>query len=222
MIKLKEISHFGPRTFDSMFGKVPFGGWKEIRALIKSNPEPEQDTYYEEMFLDLIKRWTIGMDLKDVAQELYNEFDAIKMGADKCPEIFRPKTKSGTPLYRGLSDISVSVESVLRKAKKNDFTITKVGGTTYFKHNKPIQYVPRNPIQSWTSSTSIANYFAKETGVLLMTTQDNDFYFNQKLVHLILGGKYEYEVLHFGQEYNSDVSLLVDAEYFYVEYVRGD
>lgn len=222
MIKLKEISHFGPRTFDSMFGKVPFGGWEEIRALIKSNPEPEQDTYYEEMFLDLIKRWTIGMDLKDVGQELYNEFDAIKMGADKFPEIFRPKTKLGTPLYRGLSDISVSVESVLRKAKKNDFTITKVGGTTYFKHNKPIQYVPRNPIQSWTSSTSIANFFAKETGVLLMTTQDNDFYFNQKLMHLILGGKYEYEVLHFGQEYNSDVSLLVDAEYYYIEYVRGD
>lgn len=221
MIKLKEITHFGARTLDSMFGEVPFGEWDEIRALIKSNPEKESDTYYEEQFLDLIKRWTMGVDLEDIGDELYNEFDVIKRAADKFPDIFRPKTIKGTTLYRGLKNASLYDNLVDMDTTKDDFSPVNINGTKYWKYKNSIKYHPRNKVQSWTSSKSVANFFARRTGTMLVTKQNEDFYFNQKLLHIIYGARYEYEVLHFGKDYNFPVFLLIDDEYYTNKFVYG-
>lgn len=201
--------------FGTKFGQVPFGEWNEIRSLLKGNPPFEENTEFERKLVLLLKKWVSGVDLPKVGEELIKQLEIIEEGANKFPELFRPVTPIGTELYRGLSNISSRVETGLNANKESDFEKMSIGGATYWKLKKPISYKARTSVQSWTSEESVAKRFAKNTGILIMTTQDDDFYFNQKFINVLFKGTDERETLHFGSDYNSDVFIVMNNETFY-------
>lgn len=213
MIKLKHI--LNEDEFSTKFGQVPFGEWNEIRSLLKGNPPFEENTEFERKLVLLLKKWVSGVDIPKVGEELIKQLEIIEEGANKFPELFRPTTPIGTELYRGLSNISSRVETGLNANKESDFEKMSIGGATYWKLKKPISYKARTSVQSWTSEESVAKRFAKNTGILIMTTQDDDFYFNQKFINVLFKGTDERETLHFGSDYNSDVFIVMNNETFY-------
>lgn len=228
MIKLKTI--LKEDDFEDKFEKVPFGYDDEIRAMIKGNPPHEKNTDFERELLSLLKKWTVGLDLGTVGKRMLDELDVIKEGARKFPEIFKPETPNGTYLYRGLRFLSPSLEEDLAKKQQSDFTEITIGGEKYWKCNSTISYRPRIAIQSWSSDESVPKKFSRKSGVLLMTKQDNDFYFNQKFVNVVFQKtmntdekeENESETLHFGHEYNSDVFILISDAHYRRKFIDGD
>lgn len=229
VLKLKTI--LKEDDFEDKFEKVPFGYDDEIRAMIKGNPPHEKNTDFERELLSLLRKWTVGLDLTTVGKRMLDELDIIKEGARKFPEIFKPETSNGTALYRGLRFLSPSVEEELLKKQQSDFTEITVGGSTYWKCNTPINYKARTPVQSWTSSESVPQKFSRKSGVLIMTVQDNDFYFNQKFLNLLFqkmntgemtDEENESETLHFGHNYKSDVFILISDMHYRRKFIDGD
>lgn len=228
MVKLKTI--LKEDDFEDKFEKVPFGYWREIRALIKGNPPEEANTDFERELLSLIRQWTVGIELPIIGKQLLAQLDIIKEGARRYPELFKPETPNGTYLYRGLRFLSPSLEEELAKKQQSEFTEITIGGDKYWKCNSTISYRPRIAIQSWSSDESVPKKFSRKSGVLLMTKQDDDFYFNQKFVNVVFQKtmnadekeENESETLHFGNEYKSDVFILISDAHYRRKFIDGD
>lgn len=227
MIKLKHILQ--EDDFESKFEKVPFGHWDEIRAMLKGNPSHEVNTDFEREFLSLIKKWTVGVDLPTVAKKLIEHLDVIKEGARKYPELFRPSTQNGTELYRGLRFLSPTVEDSLLKKEESDFIEVDMDGETYWKCQTPISYKPRIEVQSWTTDKTVPKRFSRKSGVLIMTNQDDDFYFSQKFINVVFqksmnatADDNESETLHLGTQYNGDVFIVISDAHYRRKFTDGD
>lgn len=209
MIKLKNI--LKEDNVEDNFGKVAFGGNKKMANLQGSIVEP--DTDFEKELIDALKQWTTGSPI-DAAERLYPLHTMLKKAADKYPKVLRPTTPDGTLLYRGLGLVNEKMESKLKKIPKNKWKEIRLDYKTFWKCPEPVNYTPASKIQSWSTSKSVATRFASEG--FLITKQNDEFLFNQKLLQILYQGRVsEQETLHFGQSYKDSVYIHVSDAFFF-------
>jgi hypothetical protein len=207
MIKLKDIllNEDIPSDVKSAFGEIPFGGRISYAAITTGkNDVTEPDTDFEDVILDTLALWTGGESLSKSSYELYKHYPILKKAAKYFPNILKPTNPNGTEVYRGLSSPNVLDDNILKKMSINDFERIATPEGDYFVYKKPINYVPHNDVQSWTSNFTIASRFGYQ---ILKSKQNDEFLFNEKLIKLVFGD-YEDEILHFGRNYSNDVYLM--------------
>jgi hypothetical protein len=207
----------------SVFQNVAFGQESEYNTNAKSIAKlqgklaGERDTKTEAEIVEILADWFLTGMAPSTAKKLYKHLELFKDAKEKYPKIFKPSTKDGTILYRGLTDMSSNFKEFFKKGTlKTDWKKQTIGTRTYMVLNKSVQYKPENLIQSWTHSKEVALDFADSC--LIMTRQDEDFIFNQKFM-AILADMNEKEVLHFGRKFSNPVTIAVELG-MYNKYVK--
>lgn len=214
-------------TVDNTFGKIAFGGPKDtgdgtyldhndmekVKQILQlqNKSEIEDNTQIEMEIIRNLNDWVYGSTEKR-SNILYSHLNVIKAAANKFPEIFKPVTKIGTPLYRGVRHRNI--ESILIGTDKNDYEQINFANRhrPFWKYKRPITYTPHRLLQSWTDYQSVAVSFSDMA--ILMTNQDTDFFFSQRLLGILRGDDYESETIHFGREYKNDVYLIISDEIY--------
>lgn len=212
---MKDLFQYIVEKDDKYFGNVAFGdpdqekGYPGLLKLQgKSVKDKEKNTKEEDQLLFAMKKWVDDAD--DIAHNaLTKNFPLIKKGKDLFPSIFAPTQSDGTPVYRGLSDISKKMLTLLVKKTKQTDWIKLKGGVMMCTN--PIKYTPRSNWQSWTYDPDVMEEFA-ENGYLI-TKQDRNFYFSPKALK-VLFGKDEKEVVHHGKNFSSKVFIALNDYYY--------
>lgn len=184
---------------DSDFGKVVFGGKKdepEFARMQGAKPGSEPNTPEEQKLLKALRGWVVSPSYG--VKDIFKLKKLIQAAAEKYPKILKPKTPNGTPLFRGLKNLSPEILEVVKASKPEDWVYSK--GMMLLKN--PINYKPRTEVQSWTNEFISATEFATEG--MLITKQTNDFYFNQEVFDELYG-RPEEEVLHLGTKYDNPI-----------------
>ena len=196
--KIKEKSR------DRVFGNVMFGDKANDPRLAKlqgAKPGSEPNTEEEDILYAALKTWTVSPDM--AIDDLFKFKNSLKSAMNKFPELLKPLTPNGTILYRGLRNISPYIKDQINNSNPNNWV--KLG--YHYLLKTPIDYIPRSPIQSWTPEFGSGDMFAEKA--LLITRQNSEFIFNQKLFK-ILYGLNEKEVLHFDNKYSGRVYIAVN------------
>lgn len=208
----------------SVFQTVAFGQSSQYNTNAKSIAKlqgklaGEKDTKTEAEIVEILADWIVTVEMNSsAAKNLYKHFELFKDAKEKYPKIFKPSTKDGTTLYRGLTNMPSKIKDLFKKGTlKTDWKKETIGTRTYMVLNKPVQYTPENLIQSWTHSKEVALDFADSC--LLTTKQDENFLFNHKFIAL-LADMDEKEVLHFGKTYSNPITIAVELG-MYNTYVK--
>lgn len=210
---LKEYILSEAGVADVFFQKIPFGGDEEnedeLRKLAgfpKNKKEP--DTKNEYTLYQTLANW-VNYTSPALANKLYSFKTVIEQAAKKYPKLFLPKTPPGTILYRGLKRLSPAMLTKLRKEK--NWQKIEVDYETYYICKTPVQYSPRQKVQSWSTDEKMLRNFAESA--VLMTRQNKEYLFNQKVFEILFEDN-ENEILHFGKEYKSKVFIAL-TEYKY-------
>lgn len=221
MIKLKDIVN--EDYVEDIFGKIAFGGPKvteeddfldyrdleKVKKILqlqgKTEWDMEENTPIEMEIIRTLQDWTYNATA-DRARILYSHLNHIKVATEKFPVVFKPITSDGAQLYRGYKNRDI--QNQLVNTDKTDYKTITVDNAVYWKYNKPIQYKPTNLVQSWTSNKDVSNRFTGGFAILL-TKQNDEFFFSQKLLKILREGLYEAETLHFGKEYKNDVYVAI-------------
>jgi hypothetical protein len=171
----------------------------------------EKNTAVEDDIYDYLYSWTNDNDGWGV-DELYDFKDEIVKAQEKFPTIFKPDTPIGTTVYRGLASGYGIGDDLRKKLSKTTLADWKKQGKMYVCKT-PVQYNPHGVIQSWTSDFTVAGEFAN--GGVLMTKQDEDFLFNQRLIKIFFNdSKDEHEILHFGRTFKNNVYISISTKEF--------
>ena len=207
MIKLKDILIETPESsVKTVFGNIVFGDDNKIVRL-QNKTGKEQNTKKEEKIKQLLITWLSGGYDSVTPTEIYKYHKLFKVASEEFPGIFNPMTPNGTSLYRGLREIPKKLKIKLKKVDKLEWEKINIGGNYYFKYKNPVRYTPELQIQSWSSNPKVAKNFSKGS-VVLITKQNEEFLFNQKLLKLIYGED-ESEVIHFGKKYKEYVYITI-------------
>lgn len=205
------------------FGNVAFGENPKIARL--QNKDEENDTEFEEKLLQVLYNWLNGSSPVE-QEELYKIHNLLKKASERFPQIFKPDTPDGTLLYRNLT-VESNVAHLIKTLSKSDFTrndieTARAGTKTFWMYDKPIRYTPSGNVQSWTSDISVGAGFSG--AILLQTTQNNEYLFNQNLLDILWNElrtkPSEQEILHFGKTYSEPVYLMI-SEPLYQRHVKG-
>lgn len=221
IVKLKNI--LVEDEVDDVFGDVAFGEDSRI-VRYQNKSEIEADSELEYKLHRALKNW-VSLDNNGrikASDVLYPYEDLFRKAQTKFPSIFRPTTRNGTALYRGLSWFSPDNARALKEKPIEEFKRISVADTWYWLHPKPIQYNPENELQSWTSSPEVARKFSMskigkysaQYGGLLFTTQNDEFLFNQKFLGRIWTPP-EDEVIHFGKKFKKPIHICLHDFYFH-------
>ncbi len=199
MIKLKDILE---EQMDSSKAKAIF---KDSVKVLGHSEAIELDRRLQD--------WLYLSDESD-ANFFYRNYDKY-LAASKLelPEMFKPSTKNGTTLYRGLRMPSDELIELARLAKKTKEKFTKVNidGYDWYKYKIPVKYTPHLKCQSWTDNIYVASRkFTSDHDIqiVLCTKQDDDFLFNSEYIIQRYGWD-EGEIIHFGTQYKTDVHIMV-------------
>jgi hypothetical protein len=212
MIKMDEIlSEKG----DADFGDVAFGDpWQDmgyptfLKMQGKSAKDKEDNTKTEKRILDALADWVTG-SANYISNELTRLLPALKKGKKRFPNIFVPDQSNGTVVYRGLDKMNKNLEKTLiDKTTKKDWRPMR----GFMLCTKPVKYSPRRDWQSWSYSTKVAKNFGGDA--VLLTKQDNNFYFSSKTMRIIYGNENEQEVLHNGKTFSAPVYIAINEYYF--------
>jgi len=213
IIKLKDIllNEDIPSDVKDAFGNIAFGQNTAISILQGTNKN-EPNTKFEAELISSLKNW-VSFSSDKTAKELYAKKELLKKASDYFPSILKPTTPNGTQIYRGLSRTMFSDED-FEKMKPDDFESPLIfGGKKYYKYIHPINYTPHREIQSWTVKLNIAKKFMSMGDYILMSKQNNEYMFSQKLMHTLFGEN-EGEILHFGKKYSDDIFALVSDDVY--------
>jgi len=224
MIKLKDIlSEIGtdPKT---VFGNIVFGDPDEypsspFRELQGVPYQTERNTEDEAEIFKLLTAWVEGNNSAGLYDRIYSNYELFKRAAKVYPTIFKPNTPNGTELYRGVSRANKTLIEYLKSSSHKDFEMFN-HDNSYQKYKLPINYTPRELVQSWTSNPKTAIEFSSKIhhefdrhqirGAVLITKQNDEFLFNQEVLRLLSLNKFdEQEVIHFGKEYSNDVYIAI-------------
>ena len=227
MIKLKDILLLIedlPTNVKDAFGKTAFGSMKNISAM-QGKRSTEKNTEFEKELLILLRTW-VQQSTNSTAEKLYKRFDILKKAAEVFPTILKPSTPNGTMLYRGLRSANPNIINVLLDANASDFEeVLKDDSNPYskfyprwYRYIHPIKYNPRRLVQSWSSTQSVGHKFTDS--VIISTTQNDEFLFNQNLMNHLFKKEVEDEVLHFGTDYSKPVYIMISKN-FYDEIVKS-
>ena len=221
IVKLKNI--LVEDEVDDVFGDIAFGEDSRI-VRYQNKSEIEADSELEYKLHRALKNW-VSLDNNGrikASDVLYQYEDLFRKAQTKFPSIFRPKTKNGTSLYRGLSQFSYDNTEKIREKPIEEFNRVSLAGGWYWLYPKPIEYIPENDLQSWTSSPEVAKKFSmakigryKEYGGVLFTKQNDEFLFNQDFFGRIWTPP-EDEILHFGKQYKEPVHICLHDFYFHL------
>lgn len=218
MIKLKDI--LKEDEVNDKFGDVALGGDPNIARM--QGKKQEDNTEFEEKLYDILNTWTFETSI-GLANKLYNNFALLKKAAKKFPKVFLPSTSDGTILYRGIRNLNKQLRDKLEKTKQEDWKKVTIGDKIMYQYSKPVKYTPRLKVQSWTSSAKVATFFSKprewsvdSISVILSTTQNNEFLFNQNLIRYIFSDTLssEKEILHFGQTFKEKVYISISRNFW--------
>jgi hypothetical protein len=228
-MKKRKLSEAPKVSDDNVFGNVAFGdpnhkgGKKGAVAFTKLQNKPnefEKNTEVENEIWDALYSWT-GLSSEVIAKKLYKHEDLFRRAQSKFPSVFKPTTKNGTKLYRGISNVNKKVLSKIRKTTMDDYKSLEIGGDTFYKYNTPIKYTPRSPVQSWSTSINISKefwelgldkrYSDEDYGAILISIQNDEYLMSQAALHIIYNTATskadEKETLHFGKNYGEDVFI---------------
>jgi hypothetical protein len=128
-------------------------------------------------------------------------------------------------LCRGVSHANKTLIEYLKSSSHKDFEMFN-HDNSYQKYKLPINYTPRELVQSWTSNPKTAIEFSSkihhEFGAVLITKQNDEFLFNQDMLKILSLNLYsEQEVIHFGKEYSNDVYIAIHNK-LYRKIMFGD
>lgn len=212
MIKLKHI--LNEDEVEDNFGKVAFGSDPDIAHF--QGKKVEKNTDYETELLSILSQWVQG-GWDNTEDILWKKYPIIKKAANVFPQIFKPETPNGTNLYRGVSNINPKLEKQLLQTNPSDW----IEDGDWWQYTNPVEYTPRKSIQSWSSERDVAEGFAFEymPGAMLITKQNNEFFFNQKFLSLVYSKEQgtemdEHEVLHFGKTFTEEIYILLSYQLF--------
>jgi hypothetical protein len=223
MIKLKDILLELDTDPKKVFGDIVFGDKKHNKFYnkivnLQGKTGSEQNTKDEEIILKILLKW-VGSNNKKVVNNLYSYEDLFKNAAKVFPSIFKPTTPDGTTIYRGIRVVNEKTILKLKKTSPKDWKKIKFGSIQYVKCMKPIQYTPHLEIQSWTTSKTVAHEFGSKlsskdgvwgyNGGILISKQNDEYLFNQKVMNLLFGESKEDEILHFGNKYSEEVFIAI-------------
>lgn len=165
----------------------------------------EENTPEEQDYYNSIHQWLTQYRDSDLYDDLKNKIDTL---AKQYPIIFKPETKPGTPLYRGLDSIGKKTLQQLKSTTQSNWIKMK---EDYWFCNIPISYKPRRKVQSWSHKITAAEGFASDG--ILVTRQDSGYFFNWRALAAIYG-RTEYEIIHFGMTYTNPVYVAVSDFYY--------
>lgn len=198
---------------DIFFGKIPFGGDGQLNPRLRKlagfkDSDKEPNTKNENTLYDTLESW-VDNARPEYANQLLKFKPAIEAAAKKYPKIFLPETPPKTLLYRGLRSLSGDIQKQLKQI--TNWERITIRNQDYHVCKKPIKYNPRRAVQSWSSDPDVAEDFANSG--MLVTRQNKEFLFSQKVMKLFYGGDEE-EILHFGRDYSSKVYITL-ADWIY-------
>lgn len=219
---MKDLFQYIVEKGDKYFGNVAFGepdnvGYPQFLKLQgKSVKDKEKNTDYEKKLLYALEKWVATSSAgAEASSRLTKLLPVIKRGKELFPSIFKPSQKDGTPVYRGLAEISPKLMKLLAtKTKQADWTAIK---GDYMMCTKPIKYTPRSNWQSWSYSFKVADSFG--TGGIMVTKQDANFYFNPKVLKIVFDMEDEQEIIHYGNNYSSKIFIALE-KYEYEDLVE--
>lgn len=237
MIRLKNILQEKSNDSKKAFQKIAFGDPAsddelEVQILhqtianLQGKEPTEEDTEEEKRILSYFEDWTNAASGR-TASALYGEKSLFKQATKDFPEIFRPATPIGTPVYRLLTLLPKVLMEKIRKAKIEDFEIIHLpqnmsDDVVFYKYKKPIQYSPHRLVQSWTSEKGVLR--AMPDGCVLCSIQDEDYMMNQNFMSAVYSSQVpdsdEHEMLHFNKSYKNKIYLAIPEDTF-VE-IRSD
>ena len=202
--------------------KTSYNKYADQIAKLQGKVAGEKDTKTEAEIGKILQKWFQTDMNPQNAEKLYKHFELFKAAKNTYPKIFKPSTKNGTILYRGLSLLPQTLKDFFKEGKtsKENWKKEKIGERFYMVYSNPIEYQPENLVQSWTDSKSIASEFG--SNALLITKQTDNFLFNHKFIATMMGVD-EREVLHFGKMYDKPVMIgLMPSiyEYYVEKYVK--
>lgn len=212
MIKLTDILN---EKEDKDFGAVAFGDpWQDIgypsflKMQGKSVKDKEDNTKIENQILRTLIDWSQSGSANYISNDFTKLLPFIKKGKKMYPGIFTPEQSNGTEVYRGLDNISEKfIKVLIQKTKYEDWE--RKG--KYMRCTKPIKYSPHRDWQSWSYNKSVGKNFGGDA--MLITKQDNNFYFSSKTMRIIYGEN-EQEVLHHGKTFSSPVYIMMPTYRF--------
>ncbi len=198
-------------TNDPIFGKVAFGDPKNKPGFAKlqgAKPGSELDTAKEKKLYLALSKW-VG-DRGEGIRGLQANKDIIKAATGTFPSIFKPPKPNGTTVYRGLQEMRPSLENQLAKTSEDNW---KPMGDRYM-YTIPIVYQPHSELQSFTYNIKSAMPFSGIARAILMTKQDDDYYFNPKIFRILSPGLNENEIIHFGKEFGHTIYISVGETWY--------
>jgi len=179
----------------------------------KSARDKEPNSKKEDEIYRALTSWVEGASTSS-ANALAKNVSALKKGKDLFPAIFTPEMKNGTPVYRGVNDVTPRMIKLLAKTtKREDWQKIKTVAENYYDWymcTKPIKYTPSRNFQSWSYKLNSAREFA--TDGMLITRQDDNFYFSTKTMAILFGTNREKEILHYGKTFSQPVYMAIDSE----------
>lgn len=202
------------------FGKLAFGD-NEYTAKLQGRVKPEPNTEIENELVRALSSWVKKSGTLS-ANKIHSHKELLKKAAVKFPKILKPKTPNGTELYRGLHNIQNKTILQILKSTKQDWSLyDTIKGVSWWKSESiTIDYKPHKNVQSWTSDFWVAADFSnayyrawtKYPSTMLLTLQNDEFFFNQELMQYLAPMDYEYEkeVLHIGKEYANPIYILIN------------
>lgn len=221
MIRLKDIlledeasNAFGKWAFTDPTRQSDCSAKKFVDA---QGGDFERDSDKEYQIYHILTQWVINPD-SYVSSTLFQYKDLLQKAKKRYPKIFKPDSSGDPYVYRGLKLPSRQIVNLVNSSTQKDWK--KAGDTELWVYHTPTAYTPRSPIQSWTTSTTIARKFAEKAPnydnslpeTILRTALTDDFIFNQTVFKILYGGSNEYETLHFGLDYDAPVELCITTD----------
>ena len=125
-------------------------------------------------------------------------------------------------MYRGLAHLNSETRIRLSNTKFEDWRLVKCDTENFCFYTKPISYVPRSPIQSWSTNIRRAQNFSDDA--ILISKQSSNYLMNQNFLHQLYG-KNEREIINFSKTFEYNVYIMLSERCFNAiiyQYIKGN
>lgn len=212
MISLTQLLNEALTEKEKQLGNVAFGdpmNKPDIAKLQGAEPGSEKNTPEERELFAAFLTWVSHPPSGEKRLSPFlKDFPSL---AKEYPNIFKASTPLGGRVYRGVARLSIDVQLQLEESKEEDWREFKYKGNKLYLYKKPVKYVPKRMLQSWTTSKKVAWSFIRDA--VYVTTQDDHFFMNQEFFKIIFQED-EKEILHIGTNFKNDVYVIISESVF--------
>ena len=201
------------------FADKYMGNVSKVARKIQSTKDFENANELEFKLYRLLDDWAENTNDRN-ANQLYRKKEIIEKLKKQYPKIFQvPKN---TIVYRGLGfysddsknyggkNLNYYLQLFLKDFNFDD--VVKIKGNNwenFYFIKRPISYIEKRNVQSWTTDWKTAVSFGEE-GIIMVKKTNDEFFMNPELLNSISRSD-ENEVLHFGKQIEDAYILISDT-----------